>query len=71
MSKSILHEASLKKKIIVLKAKQIYISHLSMHLELLGSNQFHFVFRWYTIVSIISSKCGMLHDKYERQQQMT
>lgn len=68
MSKSILHVASLKKKkniYIVLKAKQIYISHLSMHLELLGSNQFHFVFRWNTIVSIISSKRGMLHDKFE------
>lgn len=65
MTESILHVSSLKKTFIVLKAKQICISHLSMHLELLGSNQFNFVFRWNTIVSIISSNCGVLHDKFK------
>lgn len=48
-----------KKTFIVLKTKLIYISHLSMHLVLLGFSQYHDMFHWNTIVNIISSKCGM------------
>lgn len=64
MNKSILFTLHFKrKKIRVSNPKQIYISHLSMHLELLRPNQFHLVFCWNTIVieiSLFKCECYMV-----------